>query len=293
MVKVQDGCNNFCTYCVVPYTRGAEHSRPLDEVIAEVRRREAEGFREVVLAGIHLGGYGREGRPARGARQLRALLERLLAETRIPRLRLSSIEPWEFGTDLLDLWQDPRLCRHLHLPLQSGSDAVLRRMARRYRAGEYLDLLAAIRDQIPDVAITTDVIAGFPGESAAEFAESLETCHRAAFAGMHVFRYSSRQGTAAARFPNPVGAAAKKARAAALLALAAEQETAFRRQFLGRTLHVLWEEDGEGVASGLSDNYLRTYLRASAPRRNTLAVVCAVVEHPDGLWVEEIDGNGG
>ncbi|MFH1003455.1 MAG: MiaB/RimO family radical SAM methylthiotransferase, partial [Chloroflexota bacterium] len=181
MVRVQDGCTRYCTYCIVPLVRGAEASLPPDEVLAEVKERLAEGAREVVLTGTEIGAYQHEGLDLKG------LLERILAETGVVRLRLSSLQPGEITTGLLGLWDDGRLCRHFHLSLQSGSDGVLGRMQRSYTAGDYRRAVAFIGSRLSEVAVTTDVIVGFPGETAAEFEESFDFCRQTGFARIHVF----------------------------------------------------------------------------------------------------------
>ncbi len=201
-------------------------------------------------------------------------MARLLSETGIARLRLSSIEPWDLPEQALRLWADARLCRHLHLPLQSGSDAVLRRMGRRYTAAEFAALVAAARAAIPDLAVTTDVIVGFPGETDAEFADSLAFVEAIGFARAHVFPYSARPGTVAAGLPGQVPPRIKAERAQAMRAVAAAGERAFRQRFVGRTMAVLWETSrpgGDGpVWSGLTDNYLRVQAACPADLANRI-----------------------
>jgi threonylcarbamoyladenosine tRNA methylthiotransferase MtaB len=257
-IKVQDGCDNRCTFCIVTLARGAGRSRPIAEVIREINDLVGQGYQEAVLSGVHLGSYGHDlGQPA----ALRHLLQTILAETELPRLRLSSLEPWDLGPDFFELWQNPRLLPHLHLPLQSGCDATLRRMARHTSQAQFSQLLAAARQTIPDLSITTDIIVGFPGETEAEFAESLAFVEAMAFAGLHIFRYSKREGTVAARMrrqiPNPV----IQARSQAMHTLNARLERNFRGQFVSRSLPVLWENNeafGFGRQwSGLTGNYLR------------------------------------
>jgi threonylcarbamoyladenosine tRNA methylthiotransferase MtaB len=212
MVKIQDGCRSFCAYCVVPLVRPVESSRTADEIVREVQELVGAGYREIVLTGTKVGTY-------RDAdTNLSNLLCKLLAKTDVMRLRLSSIQPQEVTPELIGLWDDPRLCRHFHLSLQSGSDAVLRRMNRRYTTVEYAAAVALIRERVPDVAVTTDVIAGFPGETAEEFNESYRFCRAAGFARLHVFPYSPRTGTAAAVMP-PVSAEVKRKRTQELLKL--------------------------------------------------------------------------
>jgi threonylcarbamoyladenosine tRNA methylthiotransferase MtaB len=276
-VKVQDGCNSHCTYCIVPAARGPQRSRPIQAIVDEVNLLYRLGYREAVLSGVQIGAYGRDwDRETRRVRKsggptLTELCERLLAETPMPRIRISSIQPQDWPDGFLDLWADPRMCRHLHLPLQSGSDTVLRRMVRRYRAADFRSLVGRVRGMMPEVAITADVMVGFPGETEAEHAESLALIREMAFAEQHVFRYSSRPGTAAARLADDVAPPIKKRRSEEARALDAELRRAYRSQFLGRTMDVLWEEPAsvpapeheELVWSGLTDNYLRVFARGT------------------------------
>ncbi|MBZ0277249.1 MAG: tRNA (N(6)-L-threonylcarbamoyladenosine(37)-C(2))-methylthiotransferase MtaB [Anaerolineae bacterium] len=265
-VKVQDGCDNACTFCVTTVARSAGRSRSLEEVVAEVAYLHQIGYQEAVLTGVHLGSYGYD----RGERDgLTRLVETLLAETDMPRIRLSSLEPWDLAPEFFDLWANPRLCRHLHLPLQSGCDATLKRMLRRTTQAQFRELVEAARARIPGVSITTDVIVGFPGETDAEFATSEAFIQEMNFTGLHVFRYSRRPGTAAARMRGQVVAETAKERSARLLALADQMESQFAAQFAGQTLPVLWEqvagaqEDGF-LNVGYTDNYMR--VRCVHPR---------------------------
>jgi threonylcarbamoyladenosine tRNA methylthiotransferase MtaB len=270
-VKVQEGCNDVCAFCIVPKTRGRERSRTPGDVVVDVLERERDGVQEVVLTGTQLGAYGRDAgtRPA-------DVIRAVLAETAVPRIRFSSLQPQDIVPELLALWDDPRLCRHFHLALQSGSDATLNRMYRRYSAAEYADAVARIRAQCgDDVAITTDVIVGFPGETDAAFDESLAFCRQISFAAMHVFPYSLRSGTTAAHLPGHVAPSAKHERMQAMLACARESQQAHLARFTGRVMPVLWERcDDESAEAprwdGLTDNYIRVRARASADLRNTL-----------------------
>lgn len=263
-VKVQDGCDNRCTFCVTTIARGPGRSRTVDEVIAEVNYLVAAGYQEVVLTGVHLGSYGHD----RGQREgLMGLVQALLARTEIPRLRLSSLEPWDISPTFFELWGDSRLCRHLHLPLQSGCDATLKRMARRTSQASFGALVERARAAIPDLALSTDVIVGFPGETEAEFESSYQFVRAMDFMKVHVFRYSPRPGTAAARMPDQVSAEAKRERSARMLALSDEGGRRFRQRFIGRVLPVLWEQIAGATERGfqnvgLTDNYLRVVLEA-------------------------------
>ncbi|MCC6749357.1 MAG: tRNA (N(6)-L-threonylcarbamoyladenosine(37)-C(2))-methylthiotransferase MtaB [Deltaproteobacteria bacterium] len=263
-VKVQDGCRNRCTFCIVTVARGDERSRPIAEVVADVRALEAQGRKEAVLTGVHLGGYGQE-----LGTDLRALVEALLAETTIPRLRLSSLEPWDLPDDFFSLWREPRLCPHLHLPLQSGSDAVLRRMARHGDAAHYRALVASARAQIPELNLTTDVMVGFPGETDEDFRATLDLLRELRFSHLHIFAYSRRQGTAAARMSDQVPEETKRARSQAAHQLAAELRSALLARAVGQTRPVLWEgeprelPDGRWGYEGFTDQYLT--VRAAVP----------------------------
>jgi len=275
-IKVQDGCDNRCTFCITTIARGSGVSSLLSDVLAEVRtvRRgnNKDGMgniaaQEIVLTGVHLGSWGHDFTPPQSLKQL---VSSILAESDVPRLRLSSLEPWDLDDDFFELWDNPRLCRHLHLPLQSGSATVLRRMARKTTPDFYAQLVNQARDAIPDVAITTDIIVGFPGETEQEFTESLEFVRQMGFAGGHVFSYSPRIGTAAANMPNQVAYALRKERNARMREVFTDATHDYQRRFIGQTLPVLWESaralGPEGwQLRGLTDNYLRVH--AIAPQR--------------------------
>ena len=268
-VKVQDGCHNRCTFCIVTVARGEERSRPVDDVVAEIDALHRAGYQEAVLTGVHLGAYGRD-----LGGDLGSLVAALLARTTIPRLRLSSLEPFDVQAGFFDLWQqsDGRLMPHLHLPAQSGSDTILRRMARRNRAADFEALVAAARERIPGLTVTTDLIAGFPGEGEQEFADTIAFARRAGFAHMHVFPYSGRAGTAAARFGGQLPEKERRRRSRILNELDAELGRTVRLATIGQVRLVLWENrvdlTGEQVADippgagawvGLTDNYLRVF----------------------------------
>ncbi|MEZ0396150.1 MAG: MiaB/RimO family radical SAM methylthiotransferase [Anaerolineales bacterium] len=284
-LKVQDGCDNACTFCITTLARGPGRSRRPEAVLAEVRAALAGGAQEVVLTGVHLGSWGQDLTPPQRLGELTAAI---LAQTEVPRLRLSSLEPWDLTPDFFALWADSRLCPHLHLPLQSGSPAVLRRMARKTTPEAFADLLAAARTAIPDLAVTTDLIAGFPGESEAEFAETLDFVRAMQFAGGHVFTYSPRPGTAAARLPGRVRGEVARQRGALLRQVLAESAQAYRTRFIGRTLPVLWETasplaGGLWRLEGLTGNYLRVTAEASQPRWNQIDLVRLDMTEAEGL----------
>ncbi|MBW8874577.1 MAG: MiaB/RimO family radical SAM methylthiotransferase [Acidobacteria bacterium] len=277
LVKVEDGCNMRCAFCIIPFTRGAQRSRPLAEVVEEVGARVHEGYQEVVITGVQISAWRWE------ANRLADLVQAILAGTDVPRLRLTSIAPWDLDDRLLDLWSDRRLCRHLHLSLQSGATATLHRMRRPYTAESYLDLLAAVRTAVPGVAITTDVIAGFPGETEAEFAASLATVEAAGFAKVHAFPFSTRPGTEAEIMPGQVSPEKKKERMDRLLAAAARAEQDFHRAHLGTRATVLWERPRDGMGHGLTDNYLRVQCPAGAGLWNRFSEVELVGLAADGV----------
>lgn len=272
-IKVQDGCNNHCTFCITTVARGESVSRRLSDVISDIQSAVEGGAKEVVLTGVHLGSWGQDFRM-----HLRQLVRAILRETDVPRLRLSSLEPWDLDSDFFSLWEDLRLCRHLHLPLQSGCAATLKRMARKTTPAFFRGLVEAARQVIPDVAISTDIIAGFPGETEAEFKESLDFVQEMNFAGGHAFTYSARPGTGAARMAGQIPSDVKKRRNA-LYRLSLERSAeAYRRGFIGRRMQVLWEsttyldDDGWQMA-GLTGNYLRVAAAAPWPMWNEISPV--------------------
>jgi len=259
-IKAQEGCNDVCAFCIVPRTRGREESRPAAEVAADVRRAVEDGAREVVITGTQLGAWGRDlGQASRPADLIAAVLE----QTDVARVRFSSLQPQDMTAELLALWGDPRLMPHFHLALQSGSEPVLRAMRRRYTAPEYLDAVARIRAAVPGVAITTDVIAGFPGETGEDFEATLALCREAGFARLHCFPYSQRSHTAAARMPGQIAPGVRQERMRRLLALGEELSLRFRRGAAGEVRPVLWEAvrepGGERAWQGHTDNYIAVY----------------------------------
>ena len=280
-IKVQDGCDNRCTFCITSVARGPGRSRSIADILGDIQAALHSGLdgvgaaREIVLTGVHLGSWGQDfATPQR----LVDLIRAILTETDAPRLRLSSLEPWDLDERFFELWQNPRLCRHLHLPLQSGSTATLRRMARKTTPRSFSRLVEAARAVIPQVAITTDIITGFPGESEAEFAESLEFVCAMHFADGHVFTYSPRPGTAAARMPDQVTESVRKERNARMRMILTESANRYQAAFIGQVLPVLWES-AAGLdllgwqMSGLTDNYLRVHAHAARDLWNQITPV--------------------
>lgn len=291
LIKIQEGCNSFCSFCIVPYTRGKERSLPLEKVIQQVKERVAAGYKEVTLTGTKIGAYQWNGE---NHGSLSRLIEYILHQTGVRRLRLSSLQPQDLTPELVRLWADERLCPHLHLPLQSGSQAILQRMNRQYSIADYERAVSLVRQAIPDLAITTDILVGFPGEDAKEFEESYRFCQKMGLANIHVFPYSPRLGTAAARMPLQVEERTRKERSQRMLALAQQSAQHFRQQFLGRTMTVLWEGKSEqGVWSGLTANYLRVLARSEQVLTNRLLPVKLLAEHPQGFLGELADGGRG
>lgn len=255
-LKIQEGCNNFCSYCIIPYARGPVRSRQPEHVLQEARRLVEQGFRELILTGIHTGSYGQD---LGEGKDLTALVEDLVQIPGLQRLRLSSIEPNEVTRGLVEIMAHSGVfCHHLHIPLQSGDDFILQRMNRHYNTKEYARLVAYVRQQVPDVAITTDVIVGFPGEEGENFRHTVAFIRDVGFSNLHVFKFSPRKGTPAATFSGQVDARNKEKRSQELLQLADELARAYAGRFLGRQVEVLVEgRTDDGLLEGLTGNYLR------------------------------------
>ncbi len=291
-IKVQDGCDNRCTFCITTIARGAARSREIPAVLADVRAALKGGAREIVLTGVHLGSWGHDFSPST---HLVELVKSILDQTETPRLRLSSLEPWDLNEAFFSLWEDPRMCRHLHLPLQSGSRLMLRRMARKVTPESFAALLATARKAIPELAVTTDIIVGFPGEEEAEFQESLDFVREMNFSAGHVFTYSARPGTAAAQYPDQVPPPVRKEHNGRMRSLFAEASRRYRQRFIGQTLPVLWESsdatgpDGWQI-NGLTDNYLRVATVAPSPLWNQISLVQLRELNEEGLTGAIITG---
>ena len=275
-LKIQDGCNNRCSFCIIPFVRGRSRSAPADQVVEQVRGL-AERYREIVLSGINLGRWGRE--PWSRVR-LADLIRRLLAETGVERLRLSSVEPMDFSDDLLGLMaESPRIAKHVHAPLQSGSDRTLRRMHRKYRPRHYADRVHKARGLMPDAAIGADVMVGFPGETDADFEESLRFVQAQPFTYLHVFTYSERPGTPAAADRDSVPAAVRKERNRVLRSAAAEKNRHFREGMVGRTLQAVTLNE---PLRALTGNFLKLELAAIRPPNSLVEIIVGGITG-DGL----------
>lgn len=260
-LKIQEGCNQFCTYCIIPYARGPLRSRSLESIRTETQRLISAGFKEIVLIGIHLGCYGKENPDGP---TLYDAVKTVLEVPGVQRLRLGSLESVEVEPRLLTLMQeDARFCRHLHLPLQSGCDKTLQAMHRPYTTAKFKTLLADIKTRVPDIAITTDVIAGFPGETEADFETTCKFAESCGFSKMHIFPFSARKGTPAEKFAGAVTEAVKKERADILGKIDETMHKAFLQAMVGQNAEVLFEQPaGEDYFEGLTGNYQRVFVKS-------------------------------
>ena len=268
-LKIQEGCDYFCSYCIIPFARGKARSRQMSECLTEAKSLVDRGYRELVLTGINIGTW------QDGSNKLADLLERLSIIPGLDRIRISSIEPNTISDDLLQLLAErPTICPHLHIPLQSGSPAVLNRMRRKYQLAEYFELASRIGSILPDVAWGTDLIVGFPGETEAEFAETLAVVERLPFSYLHIFRYSERDGTIAVKLPNRVDFHIKKKRASILREMGAKKQQVYNRRFLNTVQPVLFETIGkDDLVSGMTPNYIRVKMAGDESFKNTISPV--------------------
>jgi threonylcarbamoyladenosine tRNA methylthiotransferase MtaB len=264
---VQDGCRYRCTFCIVTIARGEEVSRPVQAIVNEINALHQQGVNEVILTGVHLGGYGGDINS-----DLTTLINAILEQTQILRLRLGSLEPWDLPDNFFTLFENPRLMPHLHLPLQSGCDSVLKRMARRCKTQEFAQIVSQARQQIPHFNLTSDIIVGFPGETAEEWQESYDFIKKIGFGHLHIFSYSPREGTKAATLPNQVLNDVKKLRSQQLHELARQMKQDFMQSQLGLTFSVLWEAQLENLPNGepLRFGYTPNYLRVACVEKNHL-----------------------
>lgn len=280
-LKIQEGCSNFCSYCIIPYARGPLRSRHPDSVLQEARKLVDMGFKEIVLTGIHLGAYGRDlGEEVTLADAARAVLS--IPELR--RLRLGSLESIELSQELFQLLrEDERFAKHLHLPLQAGSDEILHAMNRHYDTARFAELIDTVEASVPGIAMSTDIIVGFPGETEGMFQRSLDFVAKMNFARMHVFPYSKRKGTPAATMPDQVPEPVKKERVHRMQQLADKKAAEFHAGFLGRTMNVLFETEHKGITDGLTGNYIRVYTDAPIVSGEIYAVKLERL-YRDGIW---------
>ena len=291
-IKIQDGCRYRCTYCIVTVARGEEKSRTIDELIDEINQLHAEGIQEIVLAGVHVGGYGSDIESS-----LYELVENVLKRTEMPRIRFASVEPWDLGDNFFELFSNPRLMAHMHLPIQSGADSVLRRMSRRCRTEDFAELVNQARTQVAGFNVTTDVIVGFPGETDEEFELTMQYIEQVGFGHIHIFTYSDREGTKAARLPNKISKDVKKERSRRLHELAAKLKTRELEAQVGQTVPILWEsssqfnDDGSQCFHGYTPNYHKVAVDVPAglsPERLILDTKLISVDEELGVLRGEI-----
>ena len=286
-LKIQEGCTNFCTYCIIPYARGPLRSRPLESVKREAEKLVAAGFKEIVLTGIHLGAYGRD---TQGTITLVDAVKAVLSIEGLVQLRLGSLESIEISDELITIMkQDDRLCRHLHLPLQAGDDQVLRAMNRHYTLAEYRELIHSIQEKIEDIGISTDIIVGFPGETPAMFENALRFVESMEFSRMHIFPYSPRKGTPAASYALQVPEDEKKRRVQMMQELAEKKAAHFQNRFLHRQLTVLFEPEHDHIVQGFTSNYMRIYANGDRAVQGKLCNVHLEKPYRDGLWGKIVD----
>ena len=269
-IKIQDGCRHRCTFCIVTIARGEEHSRTINEIINEINKYHEQGIKEVILTGVHVGGYGSDINSS-----LYQLIKIVLDKTTIPRIRLASVEPWDLHEKFFSLFNNKRLMPHIHLPLQSGCDSVLKRMGRRCKTKDFKSIVQKARDEISNFNITTDIIVGFPGETEDEWQESLKFINEVGFSHIHIFTYSKRQGTKASRLDNHIDNVTKKVRSKELHELTKLMRKKILNDEIGKEYFVLWEsKDNDSNWSGYTEHYLRVELKNSQENvENTISKI--------------------
>lgn len=285
-LKIQDGCSNFCTYCIIPYTRGPLKSRKLDSILSEAENLVESGFKEIVLTGIHLGAYGKD---LADEIALVDVVKALLDNEKLTRLRLGSLESIELDQEILEIMnQDQRLCRQLHLPLQSGSDKILKKMNRNYTTAEFKALIDNIYAKVPGVAITTDVIVGFPGENSTDFNEAVEFIKNMNFSKIHIFPYSKRKNTPAANYAEQVSEEEKKKRSVYLKEISDMANAKYRNKMLNTTVEILVENITPDYTEGLASNYVKVYCENNNFQKDNFYKLKIIKLYKDGVWAEKI-----
>ena len=291
-IKIQDGCSQFCSYCIIPYARGPIRSRAEKDILDEVRKLSDSGFKEIVLTGIHIASYGKD----IGNTSLLDLIGKVHEVCTIERIRLGSLEPTTITHEFIETAKKlKKLCPHYHISLQSGCDETLMRMNRKYSTGEFRNLVRLLRDNINDVALTTDVMVGFPGESDEEFEKTYKFLEEASFTKMHVFKYSPRKGTPACSFGDQVAAGKKEERSKRLIKLSMENTLKFNGEFIGKNLPVLFEQDvklRDGFIEGLTPNYIRVLCEGNASSKGKILYVTLISAEDDYLLGKITGGNG-
>ena len=281
-LKIEDGCNNFCAYCIIPHVRGRVRSRPLKNIRAECLALAAAGYKEIVLTGIHIGAYGRD---FRDGTTLVDAVKTVLDAANPLRLRLGSIESAEMTDELIALLKsDARICNHVHLPLQSGSDEILRAMRRPYTTKNFSELTARLVEEIPNISIGTDLIVGFPGETDENFSETLQFIREQPFSKIHVFPFSARTGTPAASMPNQISPPLKKSRADLALEISRAKSKFFSERLIGRTVEVIAETSTGGIVDGLTKNYVRVYFPDEKISLGEVIKISVERLHKDGVF---------
>ena len=285
-LKIQDGCSNFCTYCIIPYTRGPLKSRKLDSILSEAEKLLESGFKEIVLTGIHLGAYGKD---LADEIALVDVVKALLDNEKLTRLRLGSLESIELDQEILEIMnQDQRLCHQPHLPLQSGSDKILKKMNRNYTTAEFKALIDNIYAKVPGVAITTDVIVGFPGENSTDFNEAVEFIKNMNFSKIHIFPYSKRKNTPAANYAEQVSEEEKKKRSVYLKEISDMASAKYRNKMLNTTIEILVENITPDYAEGLASNYVKVYCENNNFQKDNFYKLKIIKLYKDGVWAEKI-----
>ncbi len=279
-IKIQEGCNQFCSYCVIPYARGPVRSRPMNEVIEEIRNLASNGFKEIILVGIHVASYGADLENS----SLEALITAVDGIDGIERIRLSSIEPMTLNAEFIDkIKTSKKLCRHFHISLQSGCDATLKRMNRKYTAAQFKAIVDGLRDAFTDAAITTDIMVGFPGETDREFDETVNFVREVSFADAHIFRYSRRRGTPAAKRPDQIPPEIKEKRSKIIIAETEKSRDEFIEKFIGKTMRVLFEQRAkDGLFEGKTNNYITVRVPSESNLNDTFADVL-LESHKNGV----------
>ena len=286
-LKIEDGCNNFCSYCIIPFVRGRVRSRSLESIRAECLELKAAGFKEIVLTGIHIGAYGRD---LSEKISLVDAIKIVLDAANPLRLRLGSIESAEMTDALIDLIKnDGRICNHVHLPLQSGSDEILKAMRRPYTTKNFSELTARLVEEVPQISIGTDLIAGFPGETDENFFETLKFIQAQPFSKIHVFPFSSRAGTLAATMPNQISPQTKKIRAAQALEISRAKTKIFSERLIGKTVEIIAETSTDGIVDGLTKNYVRVYSPEKNIRLGSVVKIKIERLHKDGVFGSVVD----